>query len=47
MRTFIDETAQLFESIYVSAGRRGLEVELTAALLAEHTQARFAPIGRE
>ncbi|RMQ37627.1 Cys-tRNA deacylase [Pseudomonas amygdali pv. mori] len=47
LRTFIDDTAQGFESIYVSAGRRGLEVELSAAVLAEHTQARFASIGRE
>ncbi|RMV67897.1 Cys-tRNA deacylase [Pseudomonas caricapapayae] len=47
LRTFIDETAQRFEHIYVSAGRRGLEVELSAAVLAEHTQAMFAPIGRE
>jgi Cys-tRNA(Pro)/Cys-tRNA(Cys) deacylase len=47
LRTFIDETAQRFDSIYVSAGRRGLEVELSPAVLAEHTQARFAQIGRE
>ncbi|RMQ77237.1 Cys-tRNA deacylase [Pseudomonas viridiflava] len=47
LRTFIDDTAQGFESIHVSAGRRGLEVELSAAVLAEHTQARFAAIGRE
>ncbi|WP_024647074.1 Cys-tRNA(Pro) deacylase [Pseudomonas syringae] len=46
LRTFIDDTAQNFESIYVSAGRRGLEVELAAAVLAEHTQARFASVGR-
>ena len=47
LRTFIDNSAQLHESIFVSAGRRGLEVELSAATLAEHTQARFADIGRE
>ncbi|SDW28993.1 Cys-tRNA(Pro)/Cys-tRNA(Cys) deacylase [Pseudomonas syringae] len=46
LRTFIDESARNFESIYVSAGRRGLEVELAPAVLAEHTQASFAPIGR-
>jgi len=46
LRTFIDETAQPFETIFVSAGRRGLEVELSAAVLAEHTQAAFAVIGR-
>ena len=46
LRTFIDVTAQPFTTIFVSAGRRGLEVELPAAVLAEHTQATFAPIGR-
>lgn len=46
LRTFIDVTAQPFATIFVSAGRRGLEVELPAAVLAEHTQAKFAPIGR-
>ncbi|GFM85219.1 Cys-tRNA(Pro)/Cys-tRNA(Cys) deacylase [Pseudomonas cichorii] len=47
LRTFIDHSAQPFETIYVSAGRRGLEVELSAAVLAEHTKAVFAAIGRE
>lgn len=46
LRTFIDSTAQLQTSIYVSAGRRGLEVELSAATLAEHTGALFADLGR-
>ncbi|MDR9754535.1 Cys-tRNA(Pro) deacylase [Pseudomonas sp. SZMC_28357] len=46
LRTFIDTSAQGFETIFVSAGRRGLEVELAAAVLAEHTQAQFADIGR-
>ena len=47
LRTFIDETAQTFETIFVSAGRRGLEVELAAAVLAEHTQGKFAAIARD
>ncbi|WP_369990064.1 Cys-tRNA(Pro) deacylase [Pseudomonas xanthosomatis] len=46
LRTFIDQSAQQHETIHVSAGRRGLEVELTAAVLAEHTQGQFAGIGR-
>lgn len=46
LRTFIDSSAQPFSTIFVSAGRRGLEVELSAATLAEHTQATFADIGR-
>ncbi|WP_417661342.1 Cys-tRNA(Pro) deacylase [Pseudomonas sp.] len=47
LRTFIDTSAQHFPSIHVSAGRRGLEVELAGAVLAEHTCAQFAAIGRE
>ncbi|EKT4524591.1 Cys-tRNA(Pro) deacylase [Pseudomonas putida] len=46
LRTFIDASAQQFDSIHVSAGRRGLEVELAATVLAEHTQGAFAEIGR-
>ncbi|GLO12993.1 Cys-tRNA(Pro)/Cys-tRNA(Cys) deacylase [Pseudomonas putida] len=46
LRTFIDESAQNFATIHVSAGRRGLEVELAAGVLAEHTQGKFAGIGR-
>lgn len=47
LRTFIDESAQPFATIFVSAGRRGLEVELPAAVLAQHTGASFARIGQE
>lgn len=46
LRTFIDQSAQPFDTIFVSAGRRGLEVELAPALLAQHTQGRFAAIGK-
>ncbi|MDI9777736.1 Cys-tRNA(Pro) deacylase [Pseudomonas putida] len=46
LRTFIDDSAQDFATIHVSAGRRGLEVELAAAVLAEHTQGAFAAIGK-
>ncbi|MBH3308473.1 Cys-tRNA(Pro) deacylase [Pseudomonas mosselii] len=46
LRTFIDQSAQQHETIHVSAGRRGLEVELAAKVLATHTQAQFAEIGR-
>lgn len=47
LRTFIDVSAQQYPTLYVSAGRRGLEVELSADLLALHTQGHFANIGRE
>ncbi|MGY4532582.1 Cys-tRNA(Pro)/Cys-tRNA(Cys) deacylase [Pseudomonas sp. TE3786] len=47
LRTFIDESAKQYPSIYVSAGRRGLEVQLAADVLAAHCQGTFAPIGRE
>ena len=46
LRTFIDKSAEDFSTIFVSAGRRGLEVELAPAVLAEHTQAHFAEVGR-
>ncbi|MNF67208.1 Cys-tRNA(Pro)/Cys-tRNA(Cys) deacylase YbaK [compost metagenome] len=46
LRTFIDSSAKAFPSIHVSAGRRGLEVELSADTLATHTQGQFADIGR-
>ncbi|ERI50851.1 hypothetical protein N878_07740 [Pseudomonas sp. EGD-AK9] len=47
LRTFIDSSAREHASIFVSAGRRGLEVELAAEVLAQHTQGSFAAIGRE
>ncbi|PTQ69381.1 Cys-tRNA(Pro) deacylase [Pseudomonas sp. GV071] len=47
LRTFIDESAKQFPTIHVSAGRRGLEVELAAEVLATHCQGSFASIGRE
>lgn len=46
LRTFIDTTAHNYPTLFVSAGRRGLEVELAADMLALHTQAVFADIGR-
>ena len=47
LKTFIDQSAENFESIFVSAGKRGLEIELAAADLARLTQARFAPLQQE
>jgi Cys-tRNA(Pro)/Cys-tRNA(Cys) deacylase len=44
--TFLDESAELFDTIFVSAGRRGLEIELAAADLLALTGGSLAPIGR-
>lgn len=46
LRTFVDESARQFASIHVSAGRRGLEVELAAELLVQLTGGCFAAIGK-
>jgi Cys-tRNA(Pro)/Cys-tRNA(Cys) deacylase len=40
----IDDSAQQFATVYVSAGRRGLQVQLAPADLAQAAAARFAPI---
>jgi len=47
LKTFIDDSAQQFTTIYVSAGRRGLEVELAPQQLQLHTGAAFAPLIQE
>lgn len=47
LRTFIDRSAVQWPSIYVSAGRRGLEVELSACVLAELTTGQFAELARD
>lgn len=44
--TILDETAQLFDTILVSAGRRGLQVELTAGDLLTITGAAWGDIAR-
>ena len=43
--TIIDQSAWSFSTIFVSAGRRGLEIELAPADLATLTAATFAAIG--
>ena len=42
--TFIDETAQLFDAIYVSAGMRGVQMIVDPLKLAEYTEAEFTDI---
>ena len=44
--TVIDESAMGLERMYVSGGRRGLDIELAPADLRALTQARVAPIAR-
>ena len=44
--TVVDSSALDHETIHVSAGRRGLELELAPADLVELTGARVAPIAR-
>jgi len=44
LKTFIDASAQQFDTIFVSAGKRGLEIELAPGDLAQLTQASFAEL---
>ncbi|MCW4454174.1 Cys-tRNA(Pro) deacylase [Flavobacterium sp. MXW15] len=46
LRTFLDASAQALPTIHVSAGRRGLEVELAPADLLQLTAGRYAAIGK-
>ncbi|MFF0743424.1 Cys-tRNA(Pro) deacylase [Streptomyces sp. NPDC004111] len=46
LRTVLDDSARAHATICVSAGRRGLEVELAPADLTALTSAVLAPIGR-
>jgi Cys-tRNA(Pro)/Cys-tRNA(Cys) deacylase len=44
--TVLDETAELYETVFVSGGRRGFDIELTPADLVRATSAVVANIGR-
>ena len=44
LKTFIDGSAENFETVYVSAGRRGLEIELSPADLAKLTGGKLVPL---
>lgn len=46
LTTVIDETAELSETVFVSGGRRGFDIELTPADLAMVTNGTFAAIAR-
>ncbi|MEZ5262777.1 MAG: Cys-tRNA(Pro) deacylase [Acidimicrobiales bacterium] len=43
---FVDSSAEAYDTVFVSAGRRGLEIELAPADLLALTGGRFAPIAR-
>ena len=42
--TYIEETAQLFETVTVSAGQRGVQVTLSPEDLRAYTEGVFAPL---
>jgi len=44
LRTVIDESAELFDTVYVSGGRRGVDIALAPADLVAALDAMFAPI---
>jgi Cys-tRNA(Pro)/Cys-tRNA(Cys) deacylase len=44
--TVLDETVELWDTVYVSGGRRGFDVELAPASLIAATSATLAPIAR-
>jgi Cys-tRNA(Pro)/Cys-tRNA(Cys) deacylase len=46
LRTVLDETAELFDTVFVSGGRRGLDIELAPADLIAATSATVAAIAR-
>jgi len=45
--TVLDDSALAHETVFVSGGRRGLDLELTPADLARATSATTAPIRRD
>jgi Cys-tRNA(Pro)/Cys-tRNA(Cys) deacylase len=47
LRTVVDASASCFETVFVSAGKRGLQVELTPADLVAATGAITAPIATD
>jgi Cys-tRNA(Pro)/Cys-tRNA(Cys) deacylase len=44
LKTFIDASAKRFDTVYISAGRRGLEIELSPTDLAKLTGGQLIPL---
>ncbi|MFT4908253.1 MAG: Cys-tRNA(Pro)/Cys-tRNA(Cys) deacylase [Oleispira sp.] len=44
LRTFIESTAESFTTVFVSAGKRGLEIEISAIDLAQMLSAHFSEL---
>ena len=44
--TVLDETAELFDTVFVSGGKRGLDIEIAPTDLVTATGATIAPIAR-
>jgi len=47
LTTVLDETAELFDTVFVSGGKRGFDIELAPADLVAATSARLASIARD
>lgn len=47
VRTVLDESAELFDTVFVSGGRRGFDIELSARDLVRVTGAILAAIARD
>lgn len=47
LNTFIDQTARDFDTVFVSAGRRGLEIELAPDDLKRLCNGNFAPLAQD
>lgn len=45
--TYIDASAEQFDTVFVSAGKRGLEIELAPADLARLTSGQFVPLQQD
>jgi Cys-tRNA(Pro)/Cys-tRNA(Cys) deacylase len=45
--TFIDHSAHSFTAVFVSGGKRGLQLELAPSALVELLQARYCPLAKK